>query len=87
MAAGRAVVSTTNGATGVDVTDGEELLIADDPQDFADAIVRLLDDRELRAQLGAVGRKKVVEQYDWHSLGDKYAAMLESVVEAHSAVK
>jgi glycosyltransferase involved in cell wall biosynthesis len=87
MAAGRAVVSTTNGATGVDVTDGEELLIADDPQDFADAIVRLLGDRELRAQLGAVGRKKVVEQYDWHSLGDKYAAMLESVVEAHSAVK
>jgi glycosyltransferase involved in cell wall biosynthesis len=79
MAAGRAVVSTTNGATGVDVTNGEELLIADDPKDFASAIVRLLGDQELRVRMGAAGRAKSIAQYDWRSLGDKYETMLERV--------
>jgi glycosyltransferase involved in cell wall biosynthesis len=79
MAAGRAIVSTTNGATGVDVTNGEELLIADEAKEFADAIVKLLGDRELRAQLGARGRAKSIAQYDWRSLGDDYEAMLKRV--------
>lgn len=80
MAAGRAVVATTNGATGVTVTDGVELLIEDDPIKFADAIVQLLRDPELRARMAAAGRAKSIAEYDWKSLGDKYAAMLESVV-------
>jgi glycosyltransferase involved in cell wall biosynthesis len=79
MAAGRAIVSTTNGATGVDVTNGEELLIADEAKEFADAIVKLLGDREVRAQLGARGRAKSIAQYDWRSLGDDYEAMLKRV--------
>lgn len=80
MAAGRAVVSTTNGATGVEVTDGEEVLIADTVQDFADAIVLLLRDRSRRVRMGEAGRAKVRASYEWSSLGDRYAETLEALI-------
>ena len=44
MAMGKAVVSTTVGAEGLPVTDGEHVLLADDPRAFADAVVRLMRD-------------------------------------------
>ena len=49
----KAVVSTTLGAEGIPVTDGQDILLADAPQAFADATLRLLRDPELRQQLGA----------------------------------
>ena len=45
------LVSTTLGAEGIPVRDGEHILIADEPADFAAAIVRLLEDETLAAQL------------------------------------
>jgi glycosyltransferase involved in cell wall biosynthesis len=54
-AAGRAVVSTTLGAEGLDARDGEHLVIADDAETFATAIARLLQDDALRARLGSAG--------------------------------
>lgn len=45
------LVSTTLGAEGIPVVDGEHILIADEPEDFAKAIVRLLDDKELAKKL------------------------------------
>jgi glycosyltransferase involved in cell wall biosynthesis len=64
-AAGRAVVSTTLGAEGLDARDGEHLLLADDPDDFADAVVRLLNDSPLRARLGDAGRALYQERFTW----------------------
>lgn len=81
MAAGRPVVSTENGATGVDVVDGREALIADAPEDFAAALVRLLNDPALAAQLGLAGRETARRSYDWRALGERYASVLERVVE------
>ncbi len=46
-----------------EVTDGKELLIADDPAAWRNQIIRLLDDRELREQLGRNGRKMMEENY------------------------
>jgi glycosyltransferase involved in cell wall biosynthesis len=77
MAAGRAVVSTANGAEGVLVEDGREALIADSPADFAAAIVRLLEDPALRRELGERGRSTAAAEYDWRRLGDKLAAAFE----------
>ena len=48
----KAVVSTTLGAEGIPVTDGQDILLADEPRAFADAILRLLRDPALREQLG-----------------------------------
>ncbi|MBJ7457893.1 MAG: glycosyltransferase [Thermoleophilaceae bacterium] len=79
FAARRAVVATTNGATGVDVEAGRDLLIADSPSDFAAAIVDLLNDRERRAQLAAAGHAIAVEQLNWKKLGDRWESTLLEV--------
>lgn len=56
MAYGRAVVSTTIGAEGLDIVPGEHAMIADAPEDFADAIATLANDPARRRQLAAAGR-------------------------------
>lgn len=78
MAMGRACVSTTVGAEGLPVTPGEHLVIADDPDRFAHAIVRLLRDRTHRAEIERAARQLVVERYDWSAA----AAELEKALNA-----
>ena len=45
MATAKAVVSTTVGAEGLDVHHGRDILLADDPRSFAQAVIMLLRDR------------------------------------------
>jgi glycosyltransferase involved in cell wall biosynthesis len=60
------VVSTTMGAEGVaGLRADEHCLLADDPADFAIAVLRLLDDPMLGRRLGAAGRELARERYDW----------------------
>ncbi len=65
LAQGLPIVSTTVGAEGIAVTDGEHLLLADEPADFAEAVLRLLEDPALAARLGANGRRLAEEVYDY----------------------
>jgi glycosyltransferase involved in cell wall biosynthesis len=64
-AAQRAVVSTTIGAEGLGARDGEQLLIADDPISFADAVQGLLEDRRRGYALGEAGRELYLDRYTW----------------------
>ncbi|MEW5718933.1 MAG: glycosyltransferase [Chloroflexota bacterium] len=64
-ARGIPVVSTTVGYEGLDAKPGEHLLAGDTPRDFADAVLRLLRDPDLRERLAAAGRRLVEEKYDW----------------------
>jgi len=48
---------------------GEHLLLADTPRQFADAVVRLLADPDRRQQLGTRAAKWVRQRYDWSRLG------------------
>ncbi len=57
------VVSTTVGCEGIDVTDGEQLLIADSPDGIADAVVRIHRDPALRERLVASGEDRWRSQY------------------------
>jgi glycosyltransferase involved in cell wall biosynthesis len=68
LSMGRCVVSTSIGAEGLGLADGEHLLIADEPAAFAAAVVRALRDPALRARLGAAGRAHVAARYDWEPL-------------------
>ena len=65
LAAGKAVVSTTVGAEGLPLVPGRHLLRADDPADFARAVVSLLRDPGQRRALGTAGRRLVVERFGW----------------------
>jgi len=68
MAMGKAVVSTTVGAEGLPVTNGEHVVLADEPRAFAASVVGLMRDRESRARLEAAARALVVERYDWSAV-------------------
>jgi glycosyltransferase involved in cell wall biosynthesis len=68
LARGIPIVSTTIGAEGIDVTPGEHLLIADEPADFAAAVVRLLRDRAFADQLATNGRIHAMARYDWRAV-------------------
>jgi polysaccharide biosynthesis protein PslH len=64
-AAGTAVVSTTLGAEGLDCRDGEHLLLADDPGDFARAVSQLLATPKKRDEIGSAGRSLYESRYTW----------------------
>jgi glycosyltransferase involved in cell wall biosynthesis len=62
---GLPVVSTTIGAEGIHVQDGENALLADTAPAFAQAVIQVLRDPGLAGQMGHSGRQTVVEKYDW----------------------
>jgi glycosyltransferase involved in cell wall biosynthesis len=66
-AAGRAVVSSSIGAEGLNARDGEHLLIADTAEEFAAALGHLLKDPAQRAALGDAGRGLYLERFTWAS--------------------
>jgi glycosyltransferase involved in cell wall biosynthesis len=70
-AAGRAVVSTTIGAEGLQARHWENLLIADDPCHFADSVSLLLTNSALRARLGETGRAIFESEFTWEEAWQK----------------
>ena len=68
MSVGKAVVTTTVGAQGIDYTDGVNILIADTPQQFADQIKRCLDDDAFCRSVGQAAAHLIAEQYDVDTL-------------------
>lgn len=76
MAIGMPVVTTRKGAEGLPVEDGVHALVADDPAAFAGAVVRLLRDDRLAAELGAGGRAFVREHGAWQHSGDQLRALV-----------
>ncbi len=65
MSQGIPMVSTTVGCEGIAVTHEEDILIADEPQTFADACIRLLTDAALNDKITQNGRRTAEEQYDY----------------------
>jgi len=77
MAMGKAVVSTAIGAEGLPVTPGTDIAIADEPAEFADAVVRLIRDPAARHALELRARQLVVERYDWSRVARDFENALE----------
>lgn len=73
-AMGKAVVSTSIGCEGLDARDGENILVRDDPAEFAAAVRRVLEDEPLRARLGQGARRTAEEVYEWEVIGASMAA-------------
>lgn len=81
MACGVPVVSTSKGAEGLEVTPGQDILIADEPGAFAESVVGLLENADLRASLAAAGRRLVAERYDWSVVGQRLLLTLDSLMD------
>jgi len=79
---GMPIVSTSLGCQGIAATSGENILIADEADDFADKVVQVIRNRELADHLATNGRRLIEEQYDWQTVYQKldevYAGLLEN---------
>jgi glycosyltransferase involved in cell wall biosynthesis len=81
LAAGRAVVCTPKGAEGLEVRDGEHLVVSD-LEAVPRQVAELLGDADRRERLGAVGRVLVQERYDWSALGARFTEGLSGLIRA-----
>lgn len=72
---GLPIVSTSIGCEGIDVTDQQDILIADGPATLAAAVVKVLGDNHLSQQLADQGRQLVARHYDWR----KIYSMLDAI--------
>lgn len=68
-AMGKPVVATSVGCEGLEAEDGKNILIRDDPRSFAEAVGRLVGDRQLRESIGTAGRATVERLYSWDAIG------------------
>ena len=73
----RAVVSTTLGCEGINCVPDRHLLVADDPVEYAEKVVRLLKDAARRESLGQAGRRLVEDYYSWDYCGDQLLVALD----------
>lgn len=68
MAMGRVVVSTSKGCEGIEAIHEKEIVVDDDPVEFAKSIIKLIQDIDYREQLALAGRKLVEEKYSWEKI-------------------
>lgn len=80
LAMGKPMVSTSVGCEGIHVKDGEHLLIADNPQAFAEAVLRTLSEPPLAAALRANGRRLVEGEYGWVAITAQLEAFYAQVL-------
>lgn len=66
LASGKALISTSVGAEGLELEPGRDILIADDPRSFADAVVRVLRNASVAQELAHNGRAAVQRRYEWN---------------------
>ena len=72
-ACGVPVVSTSVGAEGLELAEGQEIRIADSPDGFAAAVVELLADPSARRRQAAAARRRIEERYGWDSIGRAFS--------------
>jgi glycosyltransferase involved in cell wall biosynthesis len=80
MALGTPVVATSKGAEGLDVIAGKHLLLANSPAEYAECVIRLLNDENLRLHLAQKARMLVQEKYDWGRALSDYSSLIDTII-------
>ncbi len=84
MAMGKAIVSTTLGAEGIEAVPGRDLLLEDESTAFADAVNRLLAEPSLAARIGQSARQLAVQRYAWSGAARELEGFYRQILEVHS---
>jgi sugar transferase (PEP-CTERM/EpsH1 system associated) len=79
LAAGVPLVSTSMGAEGTGLVHEEELLLADTADQFARAVLRLLEDEPLRRHLSSAGRGAVSRRFDWTCVAPRLLSVYDGL--------
>ncbi len=77
MAAGTPVISTTIGAEGLDVSDGETIALADSPEDFAEHCLDLINNVAARDRMRALAMTMVADRYSWTQVTRQFEKLLQ----------
>ena len=83
MAMGKAIVSTSVGCEGLGITDGKNILVADNPEEFASQVLSLLRNQSLRNDIEKNARN-LAEKYDWNYLNMLQEDVYQSALQKHS---
>ena len=73
---GRPIIATHVGAEGIDLRDGDEILLRNTPASFADACIELLGNDAAARDLGERARQAIAEKYDRSQVIDRLASIL-----------
>jgi glycosyltransferase involved in cell wall biosynthesis len=84
MSMGKAIVSTSIGCEGIDVTDGHDIMIADSPAEFAHKVIQLMQNPDLRDQLGRNARRSVEERFSWKKIAPRLEHTLAEAAAARA---
>ena len=85
LAMGVPVVCSSIAARGVDVIPGEHVLVADDPQQCVEMILRLLENAAERDRFAAAGRARMLSHHRWERSLRQFDALIEECVATHAA--
>jgi sugar transferase (PEP-CTERM/EpsH1 system associated) len=77
MAMGIPVVASVEAAKGITATPGENLLVGDTPDTFANHVINLMQNERLRRELSEAGHKKIIRTHSWSSSMSTLEAILE----------
>ena len=80
MAMGKPVVISSAGIHGIDVTPEKDIIVADGPEEFAERVIKLLNDEALRKKIGTNARKLMEEKYSWEKMADTLNEVSQEVV-------
>lgn len=64
------IVSTSIGCEGLDIEPDKDLIIADKPEEFAEEVLRIINNKGLRKFLSENARNKAVSRYSWDIIGE-----------------
>jgi glycosyltransferase involved in cell wall biosynthesis len=85
MAMEKPIISTTIGAEGLPITDGRELLLADTPESFAVAAVKVLQDRDIASALAKRAATLVRGEFGWQKVAERFANICEETLPGKQA--
>ena len=85
LAAGKAVVASSLAVEGLEVSDGQEVLIADSDDEFSAAVLSLLTDPERRAELAGQARTWALANLGWENAVEAYESLYESLLDGRDS--
>lgn len=81
LAHGMPVVTTSVGAFGVPVVNGQHLILGDEPSTFAKGVLQLLTDEALAEHISCEGKNLVATDYEWKKLRNTYLEFVEQMID------
>lgn len=81
MAVGKPIVSTSMAIPGINVSLGQNIIIADNQTEFAERVIELLNDKPLREKIGHNARNLMEKEYSWEKVIDKLNKIFLKVID------